>query len=244
MTQPHHSIARSNFPIILDKKVLDDGLHTLFTSFASDLSVEFSIPMLSATEIQSLCTCLATYLTQFVGHSLRHSNELLRPENLEFHILRSRNASEECQDEEGKWLKGEKKRYRLVLYETTFTAMKEKGNNDKKQVGVQILAEGEMRLEKAEVLEGFQEAVKKKLERWEQEEKNRNTRLKEERLARRRERKKAAGNERQQGKKTKAKKKASVKKKIKIEDESEDENLDLELGANDEEPKDDASHDG
>lgn len=205
----------SNMPIILEKKPLEDGLHSLLTLFASDLSSKFSGSMPPSSDIQNLSTSLSTYLGHLAGLKLRRCTKALRPSNLEFHILRSRNPAEETQDENGKYVKGEKEWFRLALYEIT---------DEKGVVDVQILAEGEMKMVKAEVLEGFEQAVSKKVQEWQEREKERDRRLRKEALARRNANKK----KNEVDGKGKAKKK-KAKRKVKMEDESEDEELDLDI---------------
>lgn len=209
----------SNYPpIILDGKILNEGLTELLTAFASDLSTEFSIPMLSKNEIQSLTSTLTTYLGFFVSNKLRRSTTALDPDNLEFSILRSRNAAEEYKDDKGKYVKGEKKWYRLVLHETTVIEAK---------TDVQILAEGEISLNKGDVLTGFGEALKKKNEKWTTEDKARVTKHRRESALKAHERKKAedGGGEKKGGSSGEGKGKGKEKAMeiITIDDDSEEE---------------------
>ncbi|KAH7384137.1 hypothetical protein DE146DRAFT_667957 [Phaeosphaeria sp. MPI-PUGE-AT-0046c] len=209
-------MAHSNTPIILDKKLLGDGLHSLLTSFAKDLSSELSVPMFPEAEIQASAASLSTYLGHFVRLSLRRSTKPLLPSNLDYRILRSRNAAEETQDGDGNYVKGEKKWYRLVLFETTKNAS---------DMDVQILAEGEMTLIKGEVLEGFNEGVEKKVDQWKVREKERDKVLRREATARRSERRKMK-------KEVGAKEKGGGKKgrgKVKMGKDTGDEKLELDM---------------
>lgn len=197
-------------PVILDKSLLENGLHTLIQNFAEGLSTEFSIPMLPPPSIQALTSSLSTYLGYFVQHNLRRSEKPLRPANLECHILRSRNPAEETKDEEGNYIKGEKRWHRLVLFETT----------KDKDVDVQILVDGKMSLNKAEVLEGFKEGIKERVEAWKAVERERDRKFRMERA----ERRKMAGKE-----KDKMKKKQKGKGRETLEENTKDEEQSIDL---------------
>lgn len=230
-------------PVILDKKLLDDGLHALFTDFAADLSTEFSLPPMSDAEVQALCTSVTIYLKHFVGDGRRRSKQPLRPKDLELHILRTRNPTEEHKiiDSDGKtkYEKGEKKWYRLVLVEITTTTItstttsgKEKARKKtEEKIDVQTLAEGSLRLHKSSVLTGFQDAVEKKVEKRENEEKERTKKLKKEADKRR-----AMGTRKKPGPPKRRVEKRTVRKKRKAEGEEsgdEDDESGFEVGLRD-----------
>lgn len=149
--------------------------------------------------------------------NLRRCTSALRPSSLEFHILRSRNPAEETRGEDGKYIKGEKNWFRLVLFETT---------EKKGVVDVQILAEGDMKTVKAEILDGFEEAIGKKVEVWKEREKERDRMLRKEALAVKSANKKKKNEAKGEGKATKKK---QGKGKAKVWDESEEEELDLDM---------------
>ena len=85
---------------------------------------------------------------------MRPSRSTLDPANLAFHVLRTRNPAETTTDDAGKKIKGEKEWYYLILAET-------------ESAGVgHFLAEGRLRKEKIDLVEGFMEAVMDRLEKW------------------------------------------------------------------------------
>jgi hypothetical protein len=147
--------------ILLDKKPLSDGLYTLLEDLSALLNINHDAPTRSPHQLVTATETLSAYIAE---HHLRNygcSKASLDPANLSFHSLRTRNPTEETiqvnEDGSKKITKGENDWYYLVLSETE----DETGN-------VQILAEGALRKDKGESLEGFNGAVKTKVEAWEE----------------------------------------------------------------------------
>jgi hypothetical protein len=139
-------------PIMLDNKLLSDGLYVLLKSVSTKLSKNFDLPAPSPHELLAWTETLSFYLTQHHSCKIRRSRKPLHPANLAFHVLRTYNPAETTAIDKGKKIKGEKEWYYFILAET------EEGTGE-----VQTLAEGGLREDKEDLMEGFMEAVTAKV---------------------------------------------------------------------------------
>jgi len=146
--------------MIPDKKALESGLYNLYEDISSTLSLTYDHP-LSEQDMQAAATNLLTYLTHYIARNKRRAKAPILATNLQFNVLRTYNPSETTIDDEGNKTKGEKEWYYLVLSESPSGI----GNGGP----VQIVAEGALRKDKAELLDGFREMVETRNQEWDKE---------------------------------------------------------------------------
>jgi hypothetical protein len=132
-------------PILLDKKLLSDGLYTLLEDLSASLNTNHDAPLPSPHELVTATETLSAYIAEHHLRGQRRFKAPFDPTNLSFHSMRTRNLAEERtqvnEDGSKKIIKGEKEWYCLVLSET------------KEATGdVQILAESALRKDKADLL--------------------------------------------------------------------------------------------
>jgi hypothetical protein len=159
-------------PILLDKKLLSDGLYTLLSDLSASLNTNHDATLPSPHELVTTTETLSANIAEHHLRNHRRSKAPLDPANLSFHSLRTHNPAEETirvnEDGSKKIIKGEKEWYCLVLSET------EEATSD-----VQILAESALRKDKTEFLDGFNEAVRAKVKVWNEANKERERRIRE-----------------------------------------------------------------
>lgn len=160
--------------IILDKKLLSEGLYTLLEDLSTTLTTNHDAPTLLPHQLVTSTEILSAYVAEHYLRNHRRSKAPLDPPNLSFHSLRTRNPAETTVEEDENGVKtvtkGEKNWYYLVLSET-----------EQEMGDVQILAEGALRKDKGELLDGFNETVKEKIEQWGEAMKEKERKLKAER---------------------------------------------------------------
>lgn len=143
-----------------DKALLNDVLFPLLETIGTTLSKNFDVPAASTEDLLTATSTVTEYITAYCARNLRPSRTTLDHANLAFHVLRTRDPAETTTNDAGKKVKGEKAWYYLILTETESTG-----------VG-QILAEGRLRKEKIDLVEGFMQAVMDRLEKWNEQEMN------------------------------------------------------------------------
>ncbi|KAF2825743.1 hypothetical protein CC86DRAFT_257936, partial [Ophiobolus disseminans] len=141
-----------------DMRALEEGLYILYQNISSTISFNFDYPV-SEEDLRMATKGLMAYLAHYIARNKRRANTPPFAENLEFHVLRTRNLDEDTINDDGTWTKGDKEWYYLVLSES------EGGIGSGGDM--QIIAEGWLRKEKAELLDGFREMVESQNAKWE-----------------------------------------------------------------------------
>ncbi|KAH3951236.1 hypothetical protein HBI56_090110 [Parastagonospora nodorum] len=141
-------------PPMPDKALLNDVFFPLLETIGATLSKNFEVRAASTEDLLTATSTLTEYITAYCARNMRGSRNPLDPAELAIHVLRTRNPAETTTNNAGKKIKGEKKWYYLILAETEKTG------------DVRILAEGNLRKDKIDLVEGFMEAVMNEIEKW------------------------------------------------------------------------------
>jgi hypothetical protein len=141
-------------PMIPSKKALEKGLYILYENISSTISFNFDHP-LSEQDLRVATENLATYLTHYILRNMRYAKTPLDHANLDFIVRRTRNEKETVLGKDRRPIsKGLKEWYYIALTESP---------------GGQILGEGDLRKDKAELLDAFRDMVERRNREWREE---------------------------------------------------------------------------
>jgi len=145
-----------------NRRALEKGLRDLIEDTSLSISFNSDHP-LSEDDILMATTNLASYLAHYIVRNMRRAKSPLSHADLTFKVVRTRNSQEEVLEDRRRCIfKGEKEWYYMALIEF------EHGNGLP-----QILAEGDLRKDKAELFDSFVEMVERRNGEWDKEDERR-----------------------------------------------------------------------
>jgi hypothetical protein len=148
-------------PMIPSRRALEKGLYELVQDIASSISFAYD-HALYPQEIHMAALSIATYLNHYIARNRRRATTPLNHTGLTFKVTRTNNPKEDVFDDKRiRTSKGKKEWYYISLIESEKTSG---GGNTS-----QILAEGDLRKNKAELFDAFIEMVERRNSEWDAE---------------------------------------------------------------------------